>query len=207
MVSIAGLAFGLGILFNATPGAVFTESLRRGMRGGFRSAFAVQIGSLVGDATWALLGLTGVGALFLLEGVRLPLMLVGSLLTIALGITSVHGAVRRPIADQQARADQQDSARGAVTIGAAMSLTNPMNVVYWAGSAAAVGGVVGTEPTWHSMAVFFTGFFVASLSWCWISAGAIALFRRALPARGVRIIEAACGLSLVALGSWMALAA
>jgi hypothetical protein len=75
MLDIALLASGLGIVVNAAPGAVFAESLRRGMRGGFRGAFAVQVGSLVGDAVWAILGLAGVGALFLLDGVRVPLML------------------------------------------------------------------------------------------------------------------------------------
>ncbi len=39
----------LGLLFNATPGAIFAESLRRGLKGGYREALDVQIGSLVGD--------------------------------------------------------------------------------------------------------------------------------------------------------------
>ncbi|TDD35004.1 helix-turn-helix domain-containing protein [Saccharopolyspora elongata] len=94
--------------------------------------------------------------------------------------------------------------RQGLSVGAAMSLTNPMNVVYWGGAAAAVSGALGEEPSWQSMAVFFIGFFAASLLWCWICAGAIALFRRALPARGVRAIEAVCGLSLVGLGIWLA---
>lgn len=53
------------------------------------------------------------------------------------------------------------------------------------------------------MFVFFTGFLVASLPWCWVCAGAIALFRRALPSRGATAIEAQCGLSLLSLGIWM----
>ena len=44
---------------NAAPGAVFVETMRQGARGGFQLAFAIQAGSLVGDALWALIGLAG----------------------------------------------------------------------------------------------------------------------------------------------------
>ena len=50
-------AFLLGLIFNITPGAILVESLRRGIKGGFMPALAIQIGSLVGDALWLLLGL------------------------------------------------------------------------------------------------------------------------------------------------------
>ncbi|WP_158888072.1 LysE family transporter [Amycolatopsis anabasis] len=204
MLNVALLAFWLGMVFNAAPGAVFAESLRRGMRGGFRGAFAVQLGSLAGDVTWAVLGLAGVGTLFLLDGVRVPLLLAGSVLTTGLGVMSLRAALRPPGSDP-AHKSHVDATRGGFSVGAVMSLANPMNVVFWGGAAAAVSGVLGEEATWLSLAVFFTGFFVASLLWCWICAGAIALFRRALSTRGVRLLEAACGLSLVGLGIWMVL--
>lgn len=38
----------LGFVFNASPGAVFSGTLRRGLRDGYRPALLVQI---VGDAT------------------------------------------------------------------------------------------------------------------------------------------------------------
>ena len=59
----------LGFVFNAAPGAVFSETLRRGLRDGYKPALLVQIGSLVGDATWAALGLTGL-ALLLEDGLE-----------------------------------------------------------------------------------------------------------------------------------------
>ncbi|WP_215201023.1 LysE family transporter, partial [Escherichia coli] len=50
--------------------AVFSETLRRGLTGGFRPALLVQLGSLIGDAVWALLGLTGLALLLGYEQVR-----------------------------------------------------------------------------------------------------------------------------------------
>ncbi len=52
--------FGLGVSYNAAPGTaapttVNTEMLRRGLARGFRPALLVQLGALIGDATWAAL--------------------------------------------------------------------------------------------------------------------------------------------------------
>src|SRR2546423_3713334 len=52
-------AFGLGLAFCAPPGAVTAEALRRGLARGFRPALLMQLGSLIGDAPWAALALTG----------------------------------------------------------------------------------------------------------------------------------------------------
>lgn len=206
MLSLALAAFGLGIVFNAAPGVVFAESLRRGLHGGFHRAFSVQVGSLVGDAVWAVLGLAGVGVLLLIDGVRTPLMALGALLTIGLGAKSCIDAVRkhRPSDIDEADVDPAFRRRGDVAVGAALSLTNPSNVAFWGGAAASVSGALGTEPSWTALLVFFSGFFLASLVWAWICAGGITLFRRAVPTVAVRAVEAACGGFLVALGTWAA---
>src|SRR5579883_1692396 len=48
-------AIGLGMTYNAAPGAVNTEALRRGLSRGARSALLVQLGALIGDSMWAAL--------------------------------------------------------------------------------------------------------------------------------------------------------
>ena len=73
MLRLLITAFVLGLVFNATPGPVFAETVRQGVRGGFRSAIAVQFGSLVGDALWAVVGLVGVGLLLQSERLRTPI--------------------------------------------------------------------------------------------------------------------------------------
>lgn len=45
--------FLLGLMYNAVPGPVLGETIHRELKGGYRSALAVQFGSLVGDALWA----------------------------------------------------------------------------------------------------------------------------------------------------------
>ena len=60
------------------PRRCFSETVRRGATGGFKAALAVQIGSLVGDATWAVLGLMGVGLLLQVDALKWPVGLVGA---------------------------------------------------------------------------------------------------------------------------------
>lgn len=195
MLDVFTLALGLGLVFNAAPGAVFTESLRRGVRGGFRPAFGVQIGSLVGDAAWAVLGLAGVGVLFTVPALRVPLTVAGCLLLAWLGLQGIRAAVTvAPAADGTAPGP---GAPGALRTGMAMSLANPWNVVYWSGAAGGVSGTLGDRADSTALVVFFTGFVLASLGWCFVCAGAIAGLRRALPPAAVRVVEFLCGLALL----------
>jgi chemosensory pili system protein ChpE len=73
VISLFAAAFVLGLIFNAAPGAVFAESVKQNLCGGYQAALRVQLGSLLGDAVWAVLGLAGVGALLQWEAVRWPL--------------------------------------------------------------------------------------------------------------------------------------
>ncbi|KQS66660.1 LysE family translocator [Modestobacter sp. Leaf380] len=202
------LAMGIGLIFNAAPGAVFTESLRRGVREGFPAALAVQLGSLVGDAAWAIAGLAGIGALFTVPGVRVGLTVTGCALLCWLGISSIIGALRAP-----APAPEQQSGRGrggvreATVVGVTMSLANPWNIVYWAGAASAVSGLsdTGGSPGWTALSVFFAGFMTASVGWAVICAAGIAVLRRALNPTAVRVVEFTCGIALLGLAVALAL--
>jgi chemosensory pili system protein ChpE len=197
-------AFGLGLVFNATPGAVFAETLRRGVRGGFGPALAVQIGSLVGDAAWAVLGLAGVGALFQLPETRLPIAVIGSAILLWLGWRAIMDARRARLPEVEP-GTVAPSRRGALVVGAAMSLGNPWNVVYWSGAAGAVAAVLGAAPSVGHMGVFFAGFMASSLIWCFIAAGAVAVLRRLLSTSLIRALELACGLALIGFGVAMLL--
>lgn len=129
-IFLAALLFGFA--FNVSPGAVFSETLRRGLTGGFRPALLVQLGSLIGDAVWALLGLTGLALLLGYEQVRIPLTLACAAYLAWLGVQGLRDAWSPPLAAE----DAGEQGRNAFGAGAAISLSNPKNVVYWGASAA-----------------------------------------------------------------------
>src|SRR4029077_20694601 len=135
MLTLFITAFVLGLVFNATPGPVFAETVRQGVRGGFRSAISVQLGSLVGDALWAVVGLVGVGLLLQLAWLRTPISVASVVYLSWLGWNAWQ-ASRGEFA-LNAETDHRDALRSGVLL----SLTNPQNVAYWAALGSALGSV------------------------------------------------------------------
>lgn len=194
MLTIFASAFLLGLIFNAAPGAVFAETVRQGVHGGFRPAFAVQVGSLLGDATWAVLGLAGIGLLLQLEWLRIPIGIAGVIYLLWLAIDSWRAADREfSVSDSNARAKR------ALHAGMLLSITNPQNVAYWAALGSALGAVGISEPTTADYGMFFVGFMTSSVVWCFVCAAIVdRLFRRA-GARWARVTYRVCALAFLAL--------
>ena len=196
MISLFFTALVLGLIFNAAPGAVFAETVRQSIRGGFRSALAVQFGSLAGDALWAILGLVGVGFLFQLEILRLPIGIAGVLYLLWLA----WGAWQEARQHSPTAARLTEAPRGtALRAGVLLSITNPQNVAYWAALGSAMGAVGVASPTTLHYGIFFGAFMLASLLWSFVCAGmVVTVFGRAEGA-WVRLTYYACAVAFLLL--------
>lgn len=169
-------AFLLGLVFNAAPGAVFAETVRRGATGGFRAAFAVQIGSLVGDATWAALGLVGVGLLLQIDMLKWPVGLAGAAYLVWLSWDSWKAAS----VVFSVQANQGEQARSGLKSGVILSLTNPQNLAYWAALGSALGALGISDPSARDYVMFFSGFMMSSVLWAVFCAAIIdRIFKKA----------------------------
>ncbi len=62
VIPLALSGFTIGVAHTVVPGPVNAEASRRGPSQGFGSALSVQLGSLLGDILWAILGLNQVAA-------------------------------------------------------------------------------------------------------------------------------------------------
>lgn len=165
----------------------------------------VQLGSLVGDALWAILGLAGAAALLTQPQLRIPITLAGCLVLVILGAQGIYAAVRRTEATaSQSPATTSHPLRGPVVAGALMSLSNVWNVVYWGGAGGAVAGALGEDAPLSSLMIFFSAFMVSSLLWCFICAGFIAGLRRAMNITWTRVIEAGSGVALIVMAVLLA---
>ncbi|MDQ2787111.1 MAG: LysE family translocator, partial [Chloroflexota bacterium] len=87
-------AVGLGVAYCAAPGAVNTEAVRRGLARGFRPVLLVQLGSLIGDALWATLALTGTAFLGHNRSLRLVLGIAGACFLLRLAWSALQEAWR-----------------------------------------------------------------------------------------------------------------
>ena len=169
-LGLFAMAFGLGMLFNAAPGAVFAETIRRSLDGGYRPALAVQVGSLVGDAAWAILGLAGIGILLQSETLKVPVGIGGALYLGWLAYDSWRDSAATPPEPGEATSD---ATSGALRSGVILSLSNPQNVAYWAALGSAFGALGVSEPDRIDYVIFFAGFMASSVLWCFVCAGAV----------------------------------
>ena len=197
MLMLFASAFMLGLVFNAAPGAVFAETVRQGVRGGYRPALAVQLGSLVGDASWALLGLAGIGLIMQIDALRWPVGLAGAAYLLWLSWDSWQAARAEHRLDASASA--ASTQKQALRRGMALSLSNPQNLAYWAAMGSALGAVGVTQPGASDYGLFFAGFMTSSLLWCFVCAALVdRLFRRAA-AHWSRFTYRCCAALLLAL--------
>ena len=164
---LLGMAFLLGFIFNATPGAVFAETIRHGMSGGYRAALSVQFGSLVGDAAWAALGLAGIGLLLQADSLKIPVGIAGAGYLAWLAWDSW----RASRGEAEIMVPNQEGS--AMRSGVVLSLSNPQNVAYWAALGSAFGALGISQPDSIDYTLFFLGFMGSSLVWCFVCAGLI----------------------------------
>jgi chemosensory pili system protein ChpE len=203
MLTLLATAFLLGLVFNAAPGAVFAETVRQGLRGGYRPALAVQLGSLVGDATWALLGLLGIGLALQWDALRWPVGVAGAAYLCWLSWDSWRAARQvhevHEVPDVSAASPRP--ARSPLRAGMLLSLTNPQNLAYWAAMGSAMGAVGIAQPKALDYSLFFIGFMAASVLWSFVCAALVdRVFRRA-GAGWARFTYRLCAAALL----WLAL--
>lgn len=197
MLTLFFVAFGLGLIFNITPGAVFTETVRHGLRGGFRPALAVQIGSLAGDASWAILGLTGMGFALQWEALRWPMGLLSALYLSYLGWDSWKAA--RTVHEVDLSPSEASGERSALHSGVLLSLTNPQNLAYWGAISSALAAFGIAEPQVEHYATFFAGLMSASLLWCFVCAALVARLLGQVGTRWARFTYRLCAVALLTL--------
>lgn len=197
-LTLIATAFGLGLLFNAAPGPIFAATVQVGVRGGFKPALAVQLGSIVGDGVWAVLGLAGVGVLLQLEGLRLAIGAAGIAYLLWLAWDSWRASREEFVVGLPATPAEM---RRAWRSGIALSLTNPQNIGYWAAIGSALAALGIEQPTLVDYSLYFTGFMLSSIVWAFVFA---ALVERVLGGAGVRyarITYLACAVAFVGLAS------
>ena len=162
-------AFILGLLFNAAPGVVFTETIKRGINGGFFPALYVQIGSLAGDALWAILGLLGIGILLNIDILKYPLSIIGIIYLIYLAYDSFISSNIK----YEKIVVSKSIKNNALKSGVFLSITNPQNIAYWAALGSSFGALGIAEPQTSHYFIFFFGFISSSILWCFVCALAV----------------------------------
>ena len=127
--------FTIGMTYAIIPGPVTTESTRRGVTRGFRPAWEIQMGALVGDFVWAFLGITGAAVVLDRDSIAVVLGLVGAGLLFSLARSAFRAA--------WATVDTSGHAQPGhpLKVGMLFSLANPAGLAFWTGVG---GGLLST---------------------------------------------------------------
>ncbi|WP_322892180.1 MULTISPECIES: LysE family transporter [unclassified Yoonia] len=103
--------------------------------------------------------------------VERPIALAGAALLFWLAWQSFRDAIG-PVPECDPSAGKSGSA---FAVGAALSLSNPLNITYWAALGGTVTALGVTDPGWTVFAVFLSGFMLSSVLWFFFCAGLIAV--------------------------------
>lgn len=183
----------IGVAYTVVPGPVNTEATRRSLKGGFGPALKVQIGSLVGDVLWAILGLTGAVVALQRDSIAIMLGLVGAGFLFALARSAFRGA-----ADIDGH--EPESPRGSGwRVGIMFSLANPAGIAFWSGVG---GGMLGTvaNPGSLEVAAVLASFIVGSAACGVLFAGLAGFGHRHASGALMRWIDGICGVALTWFG-------
>ena len=188
----------MGIAFAAPPGIVTAETFRRGVARGFPTALAVQLGSLIGDATYCLLALAGVAVLVQNPITQRALGIISVLFLIYLAITGIRAELQVTQSPNHLNSELPNR-RNSFFTGMVLSLTNPWAIGFWL----SLGGTLasyGAMESNHTIALFFTSFFGACLVWAFAMAFVIGITHKAIPPRVSKWISLACSALIGILG-------
>jgi len=181
----------LGIAFCAPPGIITAEAVRRGLAQGFRPALWVELGSLIGDATWAIIALVGVAFLVQNAVARLVLGVIGTLFLLHLASSAIWSAKQGAVPQSKNAMQRGDFATGAI-----LSLANPFAVAFWLGIGSSTITTHVPNPHLIHFVIFFCAFMLGGLAWCFFLAGLITWGRRFVNPTFFRGVNFLCGLLL-----------
>jgi threonine/homoserine/homoserine lactone efflux protein len=190
------LAYGIiiGIVYVATPGPISVETLKQGMKGGFIDALAVQAGSSIGLIVYALLALLGAGLLFQAEIWRLLTSVSGITVLFYLGITTILDG-RKLVRHPNNRHLERSSARRAFSMGAILSLTSPLDFVFWLSISSRLLLDTGLQRS-----VFWGGLFAGCILSAFIIAFFAGFWQSRLSPKALLAISWTCGIALISFG-------
>ena len=182
----------LSIIFCGMPGAVNTQALRVGVSGGFRRAMGIEMGSIVGDTTWAVIALTGLAIVWNNDIARWVLGILGGAILIYLAYHGFQDARREELPEANAPKGHTDLVTGIL-----MSFVNPFQIAFWIGIGSSAIVTIIPDPQLTDLLVFYVGYFVGAVVWGVAYSALIGYGRRYVTPKLFRVLSLICALVLL----------
>jgi threonine/homoserine/homoserine lactone efflux protein len=189
------LLFLLGLGLSAAPGALNVETVRRGLRHGFASALTLQLGALLGDAVWV-----GVAAAAVAFGADTTAAGPACMLLGGAALLWTAWQILRPERRPAASGPRLPSPRWGLAVGAALALSSPLTIVFWAAVQSMLTDQLGRTATTSELAMVAGAYALSVLVWA-VGLSAVAAWGGRLVRPGAtRVVSVGCAALLAAWG-------
>ena len=201
------VGFGLGLVVAMQLGPMSLFLIRSTLRAGWRVGLAIGGGIALVDGSYAALGAAGAAPLVAIGPVRAMLGLAGATFLAVVGLRTLRSALRvRLGVESQA---EMTTAAHAFRASVAGTASNPATIASWAAifaGASSAGAAAGTSaPRTSSAAAEVPA--AGSLAWVSVLACGVALLRRGLNERALRIADGVAGVGMLGFGGALAYSA
>jgi threonine/homoserine/homoserine lactone efflux protein len=189
--------FGLGFLVAAQVGPIWLLCVRSVVGGRLLTGLGIGAGAAIIDIVYAALGVAGVTQLLLITQLRLALGLAGAAVLLAIGGRTLWSAFR--IRSGLETGQETISPARALRTALIATVSNPLTIVSWAAvfAAASTARIAHTTPTAVALLV---GVGCGSFAWFAALSAAVAIVRRRVSPRGLRIVDALSGMGIMGFG-------
>lgn len=189
-----GLGLGLGVAVAAQVGPISLLCVRSVLRGRWSAGVAIGLGAAVIDIVYAALGVAGAAPVLRIAQLRVALGLGGAAVLLWIGFRTFWSALR--VRGGLETAAEVGSAGRALLTSLVATASNPLTILYWAGVfAAASVASVARGPA--GAAALLAGIGCGSLGWFVVLSSGVALARRRVGERGLRIADAGSGMAIM----------
>ena len=185
-----GIGFGLGFFVALQLGPMSLFLIRSTLRAGLRVGLAIGAGIACVDALYAVLGAAGAAPFLAIGGLRIALGIAGAVVLLVLGVRTLRTAFWLRAGLEAA--DDVATPRRAFVASVAGTASNPATIGSWAAIFAAASLGTGADPL-----PLVAGVGTGSLAWVVALALVVAVSRRALGTRAIRIADTVAGFAMI----------
>jgi len=193
--ALVGLGLGFFVALQLGPMSLFL--IRSTLRAGWRVGLAIGAGIAIIDGLYAACGAAGAVAFLGIEPIRIGLGVMGGSTLIVIGARTLHDAFRVRLG-VEGPLEIATPTRAFVASVAGIA-SNPTTIASWAAifAAASTAGAAGTT---KAAILLIAGVAVGSLGWVSVLASGVAVARRGLGPRAMRLADSVAGLGMLGFG-------
>jgi L-lysine exporter family protein LysE/ArgO len=181
-----GFVFSLSLCFDI--GIVNTAIINTSVRKGFLPAFLIGFGSCFGDLFYASLSVTGLVALLKIPFVATGVWIVGNILLLVLIIRMII-RIKSDTQPPSSSVSYGEKSRTFFITGFLLSLASPSTILWFVSIGGALIASYKVSSPSFSFVPFFSGFFLAGLTWSFSLALGVSSTRKILGKGFVRWVN------------------